>query len=315
MIMRFFENANEGKNHWLRYVAVLVISYILALIPSIIYVVGVAVKKTMSEGVMNQEQFNSLLSGQAGFVVMMLVFVFWLVFTLIFFKSFHGRECLTLISGDQRFRFNRFFAAAGCYSIFILIFAAISIVFHSDDVTFHFDATKFFVGFVLALVLAPFQTGCEEVIFRGYLMQGFGLCTKSKIWACVIITLLFGLMHSANNEVADYGFLRAMSFYMIIGLALGIFTVINDGIEFSWGIHFAHNFMGFTLFAVEGNEIGSPLFTITKDVASQSLMYSNLEVIFIAVALYFIFRRKFDWDIRRAFDSSSLKAVCNGVEH
>lgn len=312
--MRFFENANEGKNHWLRYVAVLAISYILAQIPSIIYAVSVAVKKTL-EGNFNPEQFNSLLSGQTGFVVIMLTFAFWLAFTLIFFKPFHGRECSTLISGDRRFRFNRFLCAAGCYFLFALIFSAISMVLHPDNYTFHFDVSKFFVGFVLALVFAPFQTGCEEVIFRGYLMQGFGLCTKSKIWAFVITTLLFGLMHSANNEVSDYGFLRAMSFYMIVGLILGFFTVLNDGIEFSWGIHFAHNFMGFTLFAVEGNEIGSsPLFTITKDVASQSLMYSNLEVVMIAVALYFIFRRKFGWDIRRAFNSSSLKSVCDGVD-
>ena len=144
-------------------------------------------------------------------------------------------------------------------------------------------------------------------------MQGFGLCTKSKIWALVIVTFLFALLHSNNNEVSDFGFLRAMVVYLTGSAVFGFFTVLNDGIEFSWGIHFAHNFTAFTLFAVEGNEYGSsPLFTITKDFASETLLLVSAAEILIAVALYFIFRKKFGWNIREAFDSRQLKAVCEG---
>ena len=112
--MNFFENAHEGKNHWLRYVAVLAIAYIASQIPSIIYVVGLIVKK-MSEGNFSPEQLSSLinLNSQTGFVVLMLSFVFWFGFTWLLFKPFHKREPMTMISGDRRFRADRFLGAAG----------------------------------------------------------------------------------------------------------------------------------------------------------------------------------------------------------
>ncbi|MBO7496014.1 MAG: CPBP family intramembrane metalloprotease [Salinivirgaceae bacterium] len=312
--MNFFENAHEGKNQWLRYVAVMAIAYIAAQIPSIIYIVGLVVKK-MSEGNFSPEQLSSLinLNSQTGFVVLMLTFVFWFSLTWLLFKPFHKREPMTMISGDRRFRADRFFGAAGVYFIFLLIFWALLVIVRPDAFTFHFNAPKFFVGLLLAVIFVPFQTGCEELIMRGYLMQGFGLCTKSKIWALVIVTIMFALLHSNNNEVSDFGFLRAMVVYLTGSAVFGFFPVLNDGIEFSWGIHFAHNFTVFTLFAVEGNEYGSsPLFTITKDFASETLLLVSAAEILIAVALYFIFRKKFGWNIREAFDSSRLKAVCEG---
>ena len=312
--MNFFENAHEGKNHWLRYVAVLAIAYIASQIPSIIYVVGLIVKK-MSEGNFSPEQLSSLinLNSQTGFVVLMLTFVFWFSLTWLLFKPFHKREPMTMISGDRRFRADRFLGASGVYFIFLLIFWALLVIVRPDAFTFHFNAPKFFVGLLLAVIFVPFQTGCEELIMRGYLMQGFGLCTKSKIWALVIVTIMFALLHSNNNEVSDFGFLRAMVVYLTGSAVFGFFTVLNDGIEFSWGIHFAHNFTVFTLFAVEGNEYGSsPLFTITKDFASETLLLVSAAEILIAVALYFIFRKKFGWNIREAFDSRQLKAVCEG---
>ena len=312
--MNFFENAHEGKNHWLRYVAVLAIAYIASQIPSIIYVVGLIVKK-MSEGNFSPEQLSSLinLNSQTGFVVLMLTFVFWFSLTWLLFKPFHKREPMTMISGDRRFRADRFLGAAGVYFIFLLIFWALLVIVRPDAFTFHFNAPKFFVGLLLAVIFVPFQTGCEELIMRGYLMQGFGLCTKSKIWALVIVTIMFALLHSNNNEVSDFGFLRAMVVYLTGSAVFGFFTVLNDGIEFSWGIHFAHNFTVFTLFAVEGNEYGSsPLFSITKDFASETLLLVSAAEILIAVALYFIFRKKFGWNIREAFDSRQLKAVCEG---
>ena len=312
--MNFFENAREGKNHWLRYVAVLAIAYIASQIPSIIYVVGLIVKK-MSEGNFSSEQLAGLvnLNSQTGFVVLMVSFVFWFGFTWLLFKPFHKREPMTMISGDRRFRTDRFLGAAGVYFIFLLIFWALLVIVRPDAFTFHFNAPKFFVGLLLAVIFVPFQTGCEELIMRGYLMQGFGLCTKSKIWALVIVTIMFALLHSNNNEVSDFGFLHAMVVYLTGSAVFGFFTVLNDGIEFSWGIHFAHNFTVFTLFAVEGNEYGSsPLFTITKDFASETLLLVSAAEILIAVALYFIFRKKFGWNIREAFDSRQLKVVCEG---
>jgi hypothetical protein len=44
--MKFFENARVGKNHWLLYVAMLVLGYIAASIPIILYIVALIAYKS-----------------------------------------------------------------------------------------------------------------------------------------------------------------------------------------------------------------------------------------------------------------------------
>jgi membrane protease YdiL (CAAX protease family) len=37
---------------------------------------------------------------------------------------------------------------------------------------------QFLILLIVAILLIPIQTAIEEIIFRGYLMQGFGLAFK-----------------------------------------------------------------------------------------------------------------------------------------
>ena len=43
--MKFFENARVGQNHWLLYVAMLIVGYIVAQIPATIYIVALITEK------------------------------------------------------------------------------------------------------------------------------------------------------------------------------------------------------------------------------------------------------------------------------
>ena len=83
------------------------------------------------------------------------------------------------------------------------------------------------------------QTTCEEYGFRGYLAQGIGSWMRNR-WAVLIITsVAFGLMHSANPEVEEYGYGIMMAQYITMGLILGVVTLLDDGIEVAMGIHAA----------------------------------------------------------------------------
>ena len=54
-------------------------------------------------------------------------------------------------------------------------------------------------------------------------------------------SVLFGLMHSLNPEVKEFGFLTMMPQYILFGLIFGIITIMDDGIEAAMGAHAANN--------------------------------------------------------------------------
>jgi hypothetical protein len=94
---------------------------------------------------------------------------------------------------------------------------------------------------IISLVFIPFQAAFEEVLFRGYLMQGFAVLFRNR-WLPVILTsLFFGLMHAFNPEVKEFGFFTMIPQYIVFGLVFGIMAVADDGIESAIGAHTANN--------------------------------------------------------------------------
>jgi membrane protease YdiL (CAAX protease family) len=94
---------------------------------------------------------------------------------------------------------------------------------------------------VLALTLIPFQAAFEEILFRGYLMQGFAVWARNR-WVPIIFTsVLFGLMHGLNPEVKQYGFMTMMPQYIFFGMVFAVLTMFDDGIEMAIGAHAANN--------------------------------------------------------------------------
>ena len=314
--MTFFENAREGKNHWLLYVALIMIGYFLCQIPSTIYLVAIFTGDILSH---NREGFEEKLqnldslfaSTIPGFVVIMLTFLIWMAATWLFFKMLHKRERMTLISGEKTFRKSYFFWGTLIYALFTILIPVFDMITAPDSYTVNSPDSQFYLLLSLAVVLTPFQTGCEELIFRGYLMQGFGLCTKSKFWALIITSVMFGLLHSLNNEVIEYGFWKAIPIYVMVGLQLGFFAILCDGIEFSWGIHFINNLICFVLFSNEGGTMSEFAFIQFKREAVTVTDY--IFPIATTALIYLIFRKKMGWDLRKAFDNSGLKPISASV--
>lgn len=309
--MKFFENARVGKNHWLLYVAMLIVGYIVAQIPATIYIVALIAEK-MANGdrqamraMFGDGNMDAFFDTIPGFIALMLTFLAWMGGTWGFFKLFHHRERMTLISGEKKLRKKNFFWGVLILGAIMLLSLGIEISITPDDYKFSFQGSKYILFFVLCILLVPFQTGCEELIFRGYLMQGFALCTKSKVWALVITSVMFGLMHCANNEVIQYGFFKTIPLYILIGLQMGFFAILSDGIEFSWGMHFINNFIAFTIISTEGGTLSGNALFMTK---REAVSVTDYIVIIAEFALiYFLLRKKMGWDIKKAFDNSGLK--------
>ena len=50
-------------------------------------------------------------------------------------------------------------------------------------------------------MFVPIQTTVEEIVFRGYLMQGFGHWLNSRFMALFLTSVIFGSLHIANPEI------------------------------------------------------------------------------------------------------------------
>lgn len=305
--MKFFENARVGKNHWLRYVAVLAVGYLVSQILVILSIVVAAIADRQAfRKMFGNVDVDAFLDTIPGFIAGMLTFVAWMGATWWLFKLLHKRERITLISGEKKFRKKNFFMGMGAFAIAYGVFCLVGMPLLSSviDTNFQFNGGKYFAFVAIALIFLPFQTGCEELIFRGYLMQGFALCTKSKVWALVITSVVFGLMHGYNGPVEEYGFLAAIPVYIFIGLELGLFAILSDGIELPWGIHYATNLIAFTIIGAksEGSVNVRPLIQVDEPVW---VMYI-LEFVVFAI-MFLLLHKKLGWNLKEAFDNSGLK--------
>ncbi len=175
--------------------------------------------------------------------LMMGMFVFTLLFLWLALKFVQKKPLSSIITGFEIIRWNRYFFSFGIWAVLILVLTLVSYLTSPEEIELRFDAGNFFILLVVAIIFIPIQTATEELIFRGYLMQGFGLAFKNGIMPLIITSVLFGLMHASNPEAKAHGLLIMMPYYIFFGAFLGVLTLLDEGTELAMGIHCANNLM------------------------------------------------------------------------
>lgn len=94
-------------------------------------------------------------------------------------------------------------------------------------------------GFILFLLLVPFQCMAEEYIFRGFIGQTVASWLKNPILAMVVSTIIFMVMHGYNG-IGQIG-------VFIAGLSLFVLIWYTKGLEASCALHIVNNTMAFLL--------------------------------------------------------------------
>lgn len=173
--------------------------------------------------------------------LMMGMFVFTLLFLWLALKYFHKKTLASIITGYEKIRWRRYFFSFGIWSILITLLTIATYLVSPEEIEIRFNAGNFAILLIVAIIFIPIQTATEELIFRGYLMQGFGLVFKNGILPLVITSILFGLMHASNPEAKAHGLLIMMPYYILFGAFLGMLTLLDEGAELAMGIHCANN--------------------------------------------------------------------------
>lgn len=263
--MKHIQNSFTGKNGFWRYIvmvgAILLATNSIGAIPLLI---GYVLKLMNSPEVINQlaadPQNLSILGYSENLTFFMMVFPFLAGLGAFYFivKPLHQRNFLQTVTGSSSIRWNRFLVSA---LVWILFSAAYLFIYKGIDPSiFRLNNTSVTLLYLalLSLLLIPFQASFEEVLFRGYLMQGFTYLAGGEsrnpikrlvvtfagrmLFPLLMTSLLFSLMHAWNPEIKEYGFLTMMPQYLVFGLLFGIITILDDGIEIAAGAHTANNF-------------------------------------------------------------------------
>lgn len=295
--MRHLERAFDGQNQIWKYIVVLLVGFIAAnFIGALPLLIVIAVQNMRGysanpENIMDLSAYG--LDLNIGLILMLLPFLIGLIVLIPLIKSLHKRSFSEVINGTKKIRWNRFFFSMGIWTLLLIINWVIEYIAFPQDFILQFDPVKFIILFIISIILIPFQTTFEEIIFRGYLMQGIGFWTKNRWMAIIIPAVAFGLMHSFNPEVESFGFLLAMPQYITFGLLFGIMTVLDDGIETTMGTHAANNI--FLCLFITSKDSALQTYAIFQQINVKTSIMDTVELLIAGVILILILKYKYKW--------------------
>ena len=240
----------------------------------------------------HQDLFSKLPSNLTLFLIL-LPFAVVLPFIYMVLTRLHQRSFLSLITSRDRVDYKKIlfsFFLWGTVSALLVIF---DYIMSPEDYVWNFKPLAFLILFLISVVMIPLQTSMEELIFRAYLMQGFGVLFKNRWMPLLITSILFGLLHIWNPEIDKLG-IHLIWYYIGTGLFLGVITLMDEGLELALGFHAANNLV--TALLVTASWTAFQTESLLIDNSEPSL---GMELIITLVVIYpllaLIFARKYKW--------------------
>ncbi|MGJ8592330.1 MAG: CPBP family intramembrane glutamic endopeptidase [Aquaticitalea sp.] len=293
----FIAQAFKVKNDFWRY---LVGSLILFLAASIgqIPLIGVVFYKAMQDGMnltaIDEQTMYTILESNLFLFLMLISFVAGMIGLYFVVKYLHNQTWVSVTTARKKIDWKRIWFAFFFWGILSSGLVILDYYMSPEDYVLNFQWERFAILAVIAICLIPIQTSLEEYIFRGYLMQGFGMLAKNKWFPLLMTSVIFGGLHLFNPEVKMLGY-SIMVYYIGTGLFLGIMTLMDEGMELALGFHAANNL--FTALLVTADWTAFQTHSILKDVSEPEIGFIDLVVpVFIMFPIIlFIFSKVYKW--------------------
>ena len=285
----FLEKVYNGRNQWYFYLFSLLIIFTATQVGSLPLLAYLA--KTDPHALLAGD-ISAGTSTNAGLALALLSFA--VGFFALFFcvKYIHRKKYTDIVTGRRKVDWGRVFFAAGIWGGLSLVTLAITLLCSNPaDIVFQFEPLNFGILVVISLLLFPFQTSFEELLFRGYLMQWSALLLRYR-WAAILLTgILFGLLHGANPEVEEFGVWLALPQYILMGLILGYVAVKDDGTELALGLHMANNILAAITFTSDSSTLQTH--ALFKDLHPSASWVDILAMAVTGILFIWICNRKY----------------------
>lgn len=293
---RYIAQANKGKNNVFRYVLGLVVIVFMSGLFS--YPYKIVIENMVATGdadgtrVEDINYLMSLMDSNVTLFYMMLSFVGGLLAIYLVVIKVHKQSWIGFTTSRDKIDFKRVLFSFMVWGSISTIIILMGVVFNSGDVVLNFNASKFAILLVVGIIMIPIQTSFEEYLFRGYLMRGLGLASKTNWFPLVVTSVTFGLMHIANPEVIKLGY-GIMVFYIGTGFLLGVITLMDEGLELSLGFHAANNLLTALLITTDWTAFQT--YAVFKDYSTPNLTIELLLIGTLYPLLLLCFAKKYQW--------------------
>ncbi|ARV06319.1 abortive phage infection protein [Polaribacter sp. SA4-10] len=295
--MNFIQQAFKGKNEWYHWVITLLLIFFGWQVLGVLPLMTVAFMHSVDMGEFTKASADSFMTlginSNLFLFLMVLMFFLGLIFLFIGVKYVHKRAITSLVTSRKTIDWKRFWFGFITWGVLAFVMIVLGILLSPEDFIWNFKPVPFFTLVAISLLFLPFQTSFEELLFRGYFMQGLGTLAKNRWFPLIFTSVVFGLLHGANPEVEKLGYI-SMVFYIGTGLFYGITTLMDEGTELALGLHAINNIVAaffvttnWTVFQTDA------LFIDTSEPSVGWEMFFPVLVLYPLMLLFF--SKKYGW--------------------
>lgn len=283
----FIEQAYSKKFDFIRYLPVPITFLLLMLLNyAAVLALNIDVDKLIQDEIARKGTNRVFFETMAPLAIFLVLLLLWVKFV-------NKQTIKSLTTARKKVDWKRIFFAFGFWGALTTIMTVIGYYAEPENFEINFKPVPFAILALIAVILVPMQTSFEEYLFRGYLMQGIGIATRSKLTALITTSVIFGLMHIANPEIGKLGYILLL-YYIGTGFFLGIITLMDDGMELALGFHAANNL--FTALLVTSDWTALQTDSVLKDNSIPDAGFDILLPVFIIYPiLLVIFSKKYNW--------------------
>ncbi|HBK82947.1 MAG TPA: CPBP family intramembrane metalloprotease domain-containing protein [Flavobacterium sp.] len=290
----FIAQNNKSENKFTKYIVgslMIILGSFIGQIPlgiAIMYQIFVHKKTYPTTDIQLYSMFESNLFL---FLVMISFVVAFLTLYLVV-KKYHQQQFISIITSRNKIDYKRCITSFSIW-VFISVTTILTSYFSKDStIVLQFELVPFLILFFIAIIFIPIQTSLEELVFRGYLMQGFYNLSQTKWIPLIMTSIIFGGLHWFNPEVSEMGSL-VMIYYIGTGLFLGVITLMDEGTELALGFHAANNLVASLLVTTSYGVLQTH--AIFKELSKPSIGFEIFMPLVFYIILVFIFAEKYKW--------------------
>ncbi len=291
----FIEQGIHSENKFWKYIVGSIFIVVASTIGQIPLLLAVIFKSLVDGKVVpdNQDDVMKVFDSNTTLFLIMISFVFAIFGVYLVNKYWHKQTLITIVSSRSTIDWSRVLVSFSIWTAFTVMSTLLMYYGSPEDFTVNFRPIPFLLLAVIAILFIPIQTTCEELVFRGYLMQGFGNLARNKWFPLLMTSLIFGVMHIFNPEVSKMGYI-VLVYYIGTGFFLGVMTLMDEGLELSLGFHAANNLIGALLVTTDWTVFQTN--SIFKDLSEPSAGFDIiLPVLIVYPILLIIFSKKYQW--------------------
>ena len=180
----------------------------------------------------------AMLERPEGTVFALATFLLWWPALWLALRLFHRRDLGSAL-GPREGAARRFAAGLGWAALFVALTTAAGIALAGPPDTAARGPGEWALLAAFALPLIFVQTGAEEALFRGYILQQMAARFGSPLAWALLPSLLFGALHW--HPAAPGGGFALMAATGLAGLVFALAMARTGSIYAAWGAHFGVN--------------------------------------------------------------------------